>query len=103
MMGAIQMPLVARSRTPAAQLMGIGLPKCLTPIPHSRVRQDDAALGHELFDIPIAQAETEVQPHAVANDLGWEAMAFVGIGSKSCGHAASMPHKARAEEVANLI
>jgi hypothetical protein len=45
----------------------------------------------------------QVEPHTVANDLGWEEMAFVGIGSKSCGHTASMPHKAGAEEVANLI
>jgi hypothetical protein len=73
------------------------------PIPHRLVRQNDAALGHELFDIPIAEAEAEVEPDTVADDLGWEAMAFVEISSKLCGHPASMPHKAGTEEVANLI
>jgi hypothetical protein len=34
----------------------------------------DAALGHELFGIPIAEAEAEVEPHTVADDAGWEPM-----------------------------
>jgi hypothetical protein len=77
-----QMPLVAWSRTMAAQLIGIGLPNFPTPIPHRLVRQDDAALGHEPFDIPIAKAQTEVEPHTVADELGWEAMMLVGIGCR---------------------
>jgi hypothetical protein len=73
------------------------------PRAYGFIGQADATFGHHLFDIPIAEAEAEVEPHTVANDLGWEAMAFVEISSKSCGYTASMPHKAGPEEVANLI
>jgi hypothetical protein len=55
------------------------------------------------FIAHIAEAEPEIEPDTVANNLRWEAMAFVGIGSKSCGHTARMPHKVGAEKVANLI
>jgi hypothetical protein len=37
----------------------------------------NAALDHHLFDVAKTQAESKVQPHAVADDLRGEAMAFV--------------------------
>src|SRR5215471_11008350 len=48
-----------------SELMGIGLPERPTPIPHGFVGQDDPTFGHEFFDIPVAQANTKIQPHAV--------------------------------------
>jgi hypothetical protein len=89
----IQMPFVARSRAPAAQLIGIGLPKFPTPLSHRLIRQDDATLGHELFDIPIAEAETKVQPDAVADDLGREAMTLLPVDWWGWVHAASLAGK----------
>jgi hypothetical protein len=76
----IQVPLVVRSRVPTAQLMGIGLPEFPASIPHRLVRQEDATFGRELFDVPVAQAEAEIQPDTVADDLGREPMALVRIG-----------------------
>jgi hypothetical protein len=75
----IEVPLVARSRAPTAQQIGIGLPKFPAPIPHRLVRQDDAALRHELFDVPVTEAETKVQPDAMTDDLRWEPMALIWI------------------------
>jgi hypothetical protein len=84
-------------------LMGVPVPRFPAPIPPRLGRQDDAPLGHELFDIPIAEAGAEVGQDTVADDPGWRAMAFVEINSKSCGHAPSTPHQFRTGEVANLI
>jgi hypothetical protein len=73
------MPLIARSSTPAAQVIGIGLPELPAPIAHRFVREQNAALGHELFDISIAQAEAEIEPDTVADDFGREPMALIWI------------------------
>jgi hypothetical protein len=54
---------------------------------HGFVRQHDTAFHHQLFDVPLAQAEAEVQPHTVADDLPRKSVAFVGIAPKFCGHA----------------
>jgi hypothetical protein len=35
---------------------------------HGFVRQHDAAFHHQLFDVLLAQAEAEVQPHGVGRD-----------------------------------
>ena len=75
----IRMPLIARSSTPAAQLISIGLPELPAPIAHRFVREQNAALGHELFDISIAQAEAEIEPDTVADDFGREPMALIWI------------------------
>jgi hypothetical protein len=90
-------PLVPGSGT-AAQPIGIGLPEFPAPIPHGFIGQDDATGRHELFDIPIAEAEAKVQPHAMADDLRRESMALVGIGCWWGIHVASMPHEGRAEK-----
>ena len=37
---------------------------------------NDAALGQNIFNIAQAQAETEVQPHRIFDDLWRETMAF---------------------------
>jgi hypothetical protein len=74
-----QMPLIAWSSTPAAQLVGIGLSELPAPRAHRFIGEDHAALGHELFDVPIAQAEAEIQPHTVADDFGREPMALILI------------------------
>jgi hypothetical protein len=40
-------------------------------------KDTDTAFSHELFDIPIAQAEAKVEPDAVADNLCREPMAFI--------------------------
>jgi site-specific DNA recombinase len=55
-----QMPFVARPRPFAPQRIRIGLAKLPAPVAHRFVGQADAALGHQLFDVAVAQAKTEV-------------------------------------------
>ena len=48
--------------------------------PKSSLGQDDPTLGHELFDVTVAQTETEIAPYTVTDDLGREPMPLIGIG-----------------------
>jgi hypothetical protein len=73
----IQMPRVARSRAPTAPLMGIGWPERPAPIPHRLVRQDDAAFGPQRCNVPVTEAETNVQPDPMAGDLCRKPMALI--------------------------
>jgi hypothetical protein len=98
-----QRPRVASLRTPASELVGIGLPELPAPVAYRLIRQDDAAFGHQLFDVPVAQAEPKVEPDTVADDLGREPMALVGIGCGWCIHAASMAYGVEAGQVSRLI
>jgi hypothetical protein len=81
---------------PAMQLVGIDLPELAAPIAHSLVRQDDAALGHQLFDVTVAETEAKVQPGTVADNLGRKPMALIPVGYGSWIHAASMSHQTAA-------
>jgi hypothetical protein len=41
------------------------------------IRHDNPTSEQELFDIAVAQAESAIQPHPMADDLGWEAVVLV--------------------------
>jgi hypothetical protein len=73
----IQVPFVARSGTPLAPLVGVGLPELSAPIPDRFIGQDDATCRHELFDVPVAEAKAKVQPDAMADNLGRKPMALL--------------------------
>ncbi len=88
----IQMPFIPRPGMPAAQLSGVGLSEFPTPVAYRLMRQDEATLRHELLHVPIAQAEAEVQPYAMANNLRREPMALVRIGCGWWVHEASMAY-----------
>src|SRR5262245_62173154 len=88
----IQMPCVPRSEIPAAQLIGVGLSECPTPVAYRLIREDKATLRHELLDVPGAQAEADVQPYAMAHNLRLEPTALVRIGCGWWVHAASMTY-----------
>jgi len=47
----------------------------------------------QLFDITIAEAEAEIQPHCMADDLGWETVILVMV-DPWCTHTTSMAHHA---------
>ena len=70
----VQVPRVARPRPSFAELIGIRLAEFPSPIAPRFVRHDDAAFRHHLLDIPGAQAEAEVAPDTVADDLRWKTM-----------------------------
>jgi hypothetical protein len=75
-----QMQCVAGSGAPAAELIGILLAECAAPVAHGFIRQDDAACGHQRFDVPRAEAEAEIQPDAVAHDLCGKAVTLLQVG-----------------------
>jgi hypothetical protein len=81
----IQMPLVAGSGTLARELIRIRLAERAAPLPDGFVGHDQPTGEQEFFDIAVAETETEVQPDAMANDLGREAVVFVpGVSSAVC-------------------
>ena len=88
----VEVPRVTRPGTPAPELIGILLPKLAAPLPDRLVGHRDATCKQELFNIPITEAETEIQPDRVTDNLGREAVVLIAV---RCGwsiHAASMPH-----------
>ena len=76
----IQMPFVAGSGTPAPELIGIGLPELQAPFADRFIGHEDPAGEQQLFHITVAQAEAEVEPDAMADDLGRKPMVFVRVG-----------------------
>ena len=65
----IQVPLVARSRMPVAELIGVGLPKLPTPLTDGFMGYGDATLEQELLHVAIAQGEAIIEPDSMADDL----------------------------------
>ena len=55
------------------------------------------------FDITEAEAEPEVEPHGVTNDLDRKAMILVFDGGWRCVHAATLPHRKNAQQVVNAL
>jgi len=86
----IQMPLITSSGMPAPELIGIGWTARLAPRPTGVVRHHDPAGAPELFDITVAEAAPVVQPHARADDVGWNPMVFGGVGRCEGGHGSSI-------------
>ena len=76
----VQVPLVPWPRALAAQAVGETRTEFLAPASHRLVGDDNAALSQEQLNIPQAEAEHVVQPDSVADDLGGEPVAVVGIG-----------------------
>jgi len=76
----IQVPLITRLGTSAAQVMRILLAKLAAPVAHGFVRDDDAADEQDLFHVAMAQREAEIQPDGVADDLTREPVVFIEIG-----------------------
>lgn len=80
--------------TPATELIGIRLPKLAAPLPNRFISHRDVACKQEVFDIATAEAEPEIQPDRMADNLRREATILVRVGWRCCFHAASMPHRA---------
>ena len=39
----------------------------------------DPTLCQKVFNISVAEIESEVQPNSIADDVGWESVSFIGI------------------------
>jgi hypothetical protein len=76
----VEVPLVTWPRAPVPELIGIVLAKLATPFPDGFVGHDHPACEQELFDVSVAEAEAEVQPNTMTDDLRWTSVIFVGGG-----------------------
>src|SRR5271163_418296 len=65
----VQVPLVARARAAAAQLVGVGLAELVTPAPDRLIAHHDTTYQHQLLDLTKAQRQPKIQPNALINDL----------------------------------
>ena len=72
------MPFIAHAGQPAADLVGEALAKPTPSLAHGLVAHVDAARGQKFIHHAKAQRKTEVEPHGVADDLTWKAVAGVG-------------------------
>jgi hypothetical protein len=98
----IQVPCVARSGTPAPELIGNILAKLQAPLANGVIRDDASPGEQQLFDSAIAEAEAELQPHHRADDLGWEAVMLVTVG-RWCIHTTSMAHQQGVGQAAQQV
>jgi hypothetical protein len=60
-----------------AEFIRIGLAEVAAPLPNRFVRHQDPAGEQEFFPIAVAEAEAEIQPHAMADDLCREAVILI--------------------------
>ncbi len=74
----VKLPFVAGLGTTSTQVVGILLAKFLAPLADRFIGEDDPTLGHQFFDIAIAEWKTEIEPDCVTNNLRGKAIARVG-------------------------
>jgi len=74
----VQVPFVARTGQPAADLVGEALAELARPLPHGLMAHEDAAGRQHLLHHAQAQGKAEVEPDGVADDLAWKAVAGIG-------------------------
>ena len=76
----VKVPRIARPWAAPAQPFGKLDAELPAPVSDAFVGDHHAALGQDQLDVTQAKAEQVIQPHGMADDLGWEAMAMVGPG-----------------------
>src|SRR4051794_14453315 len=86
----VEMPLVARTGQPAPDLVGEALAELARPLAHGLMAHVNAAGRQHLLHHAQAQRKAEVEPHGVADDLAWKAVAGVGGLGGGC-HAGHLP------------
>jgi hypothetical protein len=99
----IEGPCVAWPGAPTTALIRRGLPTLVAPLADGFVCAVDPVGDQQLCDVPGAEAEPEVQPHTVADDLTGETMRFVVVGRGWCCHALRMSHQTEGAEVGQEV
>jgi hypothetical protein len=87
------MPGVADRPGPLPESPLIGEAKDLAPVPDGFVRNGDAPVRKEVFDVAEAQGEAVVKPDGVADGGGREPVAWVGAPSSASSYCARGPLK----------
>jgi hypothetical protein len=75
----IQMPRVPRSGVLTLELVGIGVPERPAPLTNGFIGDHYASYTSSFFDVAVAEAEADIPPDAMADDLGWETMVLLKI------------------------
>ena len=70
----IYMPDVAEWPLLLPQIASIGRTELQTPISNCLVRNDEASLSKQVFDVAKAHREPMVQPDGVTDDFRWKAV-----------------------------
>jgi len=73
------------------------------PFANSLIDHYHAPFHQPLFDIAEAQAEAEVQPHGVADDLDRKAVVLVVVGGWWGVHALITSHQAEALQASQQV
>src|SRR4029077_8910672 len=79
------MPFVAGPRKPTTDLVGKLLAELARPLSDGFVADDDAAGRPQLLHHAQPERKAEIEPHGVADDLGWEPIPGVA-GASGCPH-----------------
>ncbi len=58
-----------------AQILGINRAKFHDPTVDSLVADVEATFGQQVFNVPQAQAEPNIQPNCMLDDVWWKMMA----------------------------
>ena len=77
---------VAESPMLATQPLGKSRPELDAPKANRLVADGDTPLGQQIFDIPMAQIESMIQPDRIADDVGWKTVTLVQIHATSIGY-----------------
>jgi len=70
---------IAEASVLSLQSSGINSSKFDTPETDRFATDGDTSLSEKIFDISMAQVETIVEPDRVADDIGWEPVALIGV------------------------
>lgn len=87
----VSVPIIFEPAFAALQRPAIVRTKLQTPSANCFVGDDDTAFTEEILNIASPQAESEVQPHRMADNLGGKSVTeLVGL---SRAHRLSVPHE----------
>jgi hypothetical protein len=75
----IQMPRVPRSGVSTPELVGIRVPERPASMTNGFIGHHHASYTSSFFDVAVAEAEADIPPDAMADDLGWETMILLKI------------------------
>jgi len=73
----IDEPSIAQPALLSSDRSGIFRPELQAPVSNCLVRDGNATLGEEIFDITEAERKPMIEPHSVADDFRWKAVACV--------------------------
>jgi hypothetical protein len=97
-----EVPFVPKLRASTTELVRLLLTELAAPLADRFIGHDDATGEQERFHIAVAEAEAELQPDAMADDLGREAAMLTAI-SGWCVHGMSIAPQQGARQVAQQV